>query len=169
MPFKTPSGKIEIFSKKLWDMNWKDVPAIPGFLDCYEGPRDPKQADYPLQLIAYHTKRRAHSIHDNNVLMEELDPPRIWISQKDAVARGIADGDRVEVFNDRGVCRTTAFVTDRIISGVVAMSEGVWYKPGEDGVDERGSINVLTHTVPTPYSRANPQHTNLADVRKYNG
>ena len=169
VPFKTPSGKIEIFSKKLWDMNWKDVPAIPGFLDCYEGPRDPKQADYPLQLIAYHTKRRAHSIHDNNVLMEELDPPRIWISQKDAVARGIADGDRVEVFNDRGVCRTTAFVTDRIISGVVAMSEGVWYKPGEDGVDERGSINVLTHTVPTPYSRANPQHTNLADVRKYNG
>ena len=169
VPFKTPSGKIEIFSKKLWDMNWKDVPAIPGFLDCYEGPRDPKQADYPLQLIAYHTKRRAHSIHDNNVLMEELDPPRIWISQKDAAARGIADGDRVEVFNDRGVCRTTAFVTDRIISGVVAMSEGVWYKPGEDGVDERGSINVLTHTVPTPYSRANPQHTNLADVRKYNG
>ncbi|MBQ1419065.1 MAG: molybdopterin-dependent oxidoreductase, partial [Firmicutes bacterium] len=169
VPFKTPSGKIEIFSKKLWDMNWKDVPAIPGFLDCYEGPRDPKQADYPLQLIAYHTKRRAHSIHDNNVLMEELDPPRIWISQKDAAARGIADGDRVEVFNDRGVCRTTAFVTDRIISGVVAMSEGVWYKPGEDGVDERGSINVLTHTVPTPDSRANPQHTNLADVRKYNG
>jgi anaerobic dimethyl sulfoxide reductase subunit A len=169
VPFKTPSGKIEIFSKKLWDMNWKDVPAIPGFLDCYEGPRDPKQAEYPLQLIAYHTKRRAHSIHDNNVLMEELDPPRVWISKKDAAARGITDGDRVEVFNDRGVSRTTAFVTDRIMDGVIAMSEGVWYKPGKDGIDERGSINVLTHTVPTPYSRANPQHTNLADVRKYNG
>ena len=168
VPFKTPSGKIEIFSKKLWDMHWKDVPAIPGFLDCYEGPRDPKQAEYPLQLIAYHTKRRAHSIHDNNVLMEELDPPRVWISKKDAAARGIADGDRVEVFNDRGVSRTTAYVTDRIIPGVIAMSEGVWYVPGKDGIDERGSINVLTHTVPTPYSRANPQHTNLADVRKYN-
>lgn len=169
VPFPTPSGKIEIFSKKLWDLHWKDVPAIPGYIDCYEGPRDPKQAEYPLQLIAYHTKRRAHSIHDNNVLVEELDPPRLWISEKDAAERGIADGDRVEVFNDRGVSRTTAFVTDRIIPGVIAMSEGVWYQPGKDGIDERGCINVLTHTVPSPYSRANPQHTNLADVRKYNG
>ena len=165
-PFGTPSGKIEIFSKTLWDLHWKDVPAIPGYLDPYEGPRDPKLEQYPLQLIGYHTKRRAHSIGDNNALLEELDPPRVWISRRDAAARGIEDGDRVEVFNDRGVSRTTAFVTDRIMDGVIAMSEGVWYVPGKDGIDERGCINVLTHTVPTPYSRANPQHTNLADVRR---
>ncbi|MCQ2561834.1 MAG: molybdopterin-dependent oxidoreductase, partial [Clostridia bacterium] len=166
-PFNTPSGKIEIFSMRLYDMGDPiNIPPIPGYIDSYEGPRDPKKAEYPLQLFAYHTRRRAHSIGDNNVLLEEVDPPRVWVNAKDAEARGIANGDRVEVFNERGVVRTNAYVSERIMQGTIALSEGVWYKPGKDGIDERGCINVLTHTVPTPYSHANPQHTNLADVRK---
>lgn len=168
VPFDTPSGKIEIFSKTLYDMGRKDIPGAPGHIYCPEGPEDPLQKKYPLQLIAYHTKRRCHSQHNENPLLEELDPSRIWISTEDARERGINDGDIAEVFNDRGIIRLPAKVTDRIYRGVVAVSEGGWYKEASDGADIGGCINTLTMSdKATPLANGNPQHTNLADVRKY--
>ena len=42
VPFNTPSGKIEIFSKTLYDMNRpEDIPGSPGHIYCAEGPEDP--------------------------------------------------------------------------------------------------------------------------------
>ena len=169
VPFPTPSGKIEIFSKTLYDMHKADIGGIPKWFDGPEGPTDYAGLNkYPLQLIGYHTKRRCHSIHDQNQWLEELDPPALWIHPKDAATRGIEDGDMIEVFNDRGTVRIPAFVTDRIVRGAVAMSQGGWYTPDKDGVDTRGSINVLTYTYKaSPVAKGNPQHTNLVDVRRY--
>lgn len=73
VPFDTPSGKIEIFSPRLYQSS---VPGIPCYTPCEEGVSDPLRRRYPLQLIGYHTKRRAHSIGDANPLLEPLDPPR---------------------------------------------------------------------------------------------
>ena len=169
VPFDTPSGKIEIFCKRLYDLNRPDIGGIPKWFDGPEGPTDYAGLNrYPLQLLGYHTKRRCHSTHDQNPWMEELDPPRLWIHPKDAAVRGIADGDMIEVFNDRGTVRIPAFVTDRIVRGAVALSQGGWYTPDENGVDTRGCINVLTYTYKaSPVANGNPQHTNLVDVRKY--
>ncbi len=169
VPFATPSGKIEIFSKQLFDMHKPDIGGIPKWFDGPEGPTDYAGLNkYPLQLIGYHTKRRCHSIHDQNQWMEELDPPALWIHPKDAAVRGIEDGDMIEVYNDRGTVRIPAFVTDRIVRGAVALSQGGWYTPDKDGVDVRGSINVLTYAYkPSPVAKGNPQHTNLVEVRKY--
>jgi anaerobic dimethyl sulfoxide reductase subunit A len=62
--------------------------------------------------------------------------------------------------------RIPAKVTKRIVRGVIAVSEGGWYKSGKDGADLGGSINVLTMSdKATPLANGNPQHTNLADVR----
>ena len=164
--FSTPSGKIEIFSKALYDIKKHDtIPGLPRYVACQEGPEDPQIKIYPLQLIGYHTKRRCHSIHDNNPLLEELDRPMLWMSCGDARERNIKDGDLVEIFNDRGCVRIPAKVTDRIMRGVVALSEGGWYRPDKNGVDERGCINVLTSTDPTPLAKGNPQHTNLVEVK----
>ena len=163
--FSTPSGKIEIFSKQLYDMREpKEIPAIPSYLPCPEGPSDPLIQKYPLQLIGWHTKRRCHSIHDNNPWMEELEPQCVWIHPDDAAARGISDGAQVEIFNDRGKVCIPAKVTDRIIQGVVAIPQGAWYTPDASGTDRRGSINVLTSARPTPLAKGNPQHTNLVEV-----
>ena len=49
--------------------------------------------------------------------------------------------------------------------GVVALSQGAWYAPDENGTDHGGCINVLTSLRPTPYARGNGQHTNLVEVR----
>jgi anaerobic dimethyl sulfoxide reductase subunit A len=169
VPFNTPSGKIEIFSRQLYDMHRKDISGIPKWFDGPEGPTDYAGLNrYPLQLTGYHTKRRCHSIHDQNQWMEELDPPALWINPRDAVLRSIRSGDLVEVYNDRGTVRIPALVTDRIVRGAVAMSQGGWYTPDEKGVDTRGSINVLTYTYKaSPVANGNPQHTNLVEVRKY--
>ena len=93
-------------------------------------------------------------------------PQRIWINPVDALTRGITDGAVVEAYNKRGKMRLPAHVTARVVPGVVAVAQGAWYTPGEDGVDTRGSINVLTSTTPTPIAKGNPQHTNLVEVKK---
>lgn len=164
--FETPSGKIEIFSKTLHDMEKPDtIPGLAKYISCKEGPEDPNIKRYPLQLVGYHTKRRCHSIHDNNPILEELDKPMLWINPADAKKRNIKDGDLTETYNDRGCVRIPAKMTDRMMRGVVAISEGGWYRPDADGVDERGCINVLTSPDPTPLAKGNPQHTNLVEVR----
>jgi anaerobic dimethyl sulfoxide reductase subunit A len=64
--------------------------------------------------------------------------------------RGIANGEIVKVFNDRGATILPAIVTKRIKKGVVAILEGAWYNPDENGVDRGGGPNVLTKDVPSP-------------------
>ncbi len=166
-PFHTPSGKIEIFCERLFDMHSEEIGGVPVWFDGPEGPTDyERMQTYPLQLIGYHTKRRCHSIHDTNPWMEQLDPPALWMHPEDAAKRNIHNGDMIEVFNDRGTVRIPALVTDRIAKGACALSQGGWYTPDENGVDTRGSINVLTSTYkPSPVANGNPQHTNLVEVR----
>lgn len=167
-PFSTPSGKIEIFSQRLYDMDSPDLPGIPRYTPCTEGALDPLRKTYPLQLIGFHTNRRCHSIHDNNRQLDELEKPALWIHPRDADTRQIRQGDMVEVFNDRGRVRIEAKVTEHIVEGCVALSEGAWYTPDRNGVDTRGSINVLTMThKATPLAKANPQHTNLVQVAAF--
>ena len=88
-------------------------------------------------------------------------------ASEDAGDRGIGQGDLVEVFNDRGKVRIPALVTERIMRGVTAMSQGGWYRPDGQGRDTRGSINVLTDgDHPSPLAKGNPQHTNLVEVKR---
>lgn len=169
-PFPTPSGKIEIFSRRLYDLHQKDpdILPIPCYIPCPEGPEDPCKEKYPLQLIGWHTRRRCHSIHDNNEWQDEVEKPGVWIHPTDAAARDIQNGELVDVYNDRGCVRIPAIVTNRIRQGVAAIAQGAWYTPDKQGVDTRGCINVLTSTAyPTPVCKGNPQHTNLVEIRKF--
>ncbi len=166
-PFATPSGKIELFSEKVYRTNYRDFfPAIPRYVSVPEGHDDPLAEQYPLQMIGWHTIRRAHSIHDNNPALENIAFQRLWIHPNDASSRGIADWDEVFVWNDRGRVRVPAFVTERIMPGVTALAQGAWYTTDADGTDIRGNINTLTSLRPTPYARGNGQHTNLVQVKK---
>jgi len=166
-PFSTPSGKVEIFSETVWNSVVREpFPAIPRYMEPPEGVRDPKREEYPLQLIGWHTRARTHSVHHNNARLQKLEPQRLWMHPADAAERGIAEGDEVLVYNDRGRIRIPVRLTERIMPGVTALSQGAWYDPDETGTDRGGSINVLTAQRPTPYARGNPQHTNLVQVKK---
>lgn len=163
-PFPTPSGKIELCSPALAAKNDPKVPAIPAYVPADEGYG--MSAEYPLQLVGWHTVARCHSVHGNNPSLAKMHPQRLWIHPSDAAERGIADGGAVLVYNARGTVRTTAHVTEDIAPGVTALAQGAWYDPDEDGIDRGGSINVLTGQTPTPLAHGNPQHTILVEVKK---
>ena len=164
-PFPTPSGKIEIFSQKLADINDPKIPPIPQYIETWESRNDPLTARYPLQLLTTHAKRRAHSQFDSVPWLRELIPQAITISAADARARGISDGDKVRVFNDRGEVIVLAVVTERIMPGVVELPQGAWYSPDENGVDRGGCANVLTRDERSPGGAA-CYHTCLVQVQK---
>ncbi len=166
-PLKTPSGKIEIFSKKLFDMNKPDaIPPIPKYIAVAEGPEGTLKEKYPLQCIGHHTKRRVHSTFDNLSWMEEVEAQAVWINNRDAADRDIRDGEMVKIYNDRGAIIIPARITPRIIPGVCSVPQGAWYDPDKEGIDRRGCINTLTTWQPTALAWGNPQHTNLVQIEK---
>jgi len=166
-PLPTPSGKIEIFSKRLHDMNKPDViPAVPKYIREWESPFGPEAKKYPLQVIGHHYLATVHSTLDNVDWLREAWPQRVFINPLDAEPRGINNGDEVKVFNDRGATLVRCRVTKRIMPGVIAIPQGAWWSPDEKGVDRRGSVNVLTSERWTPLAFGNAQHTIMAQVEK---
>jgi anaerobic dimethyl sulfoxide reductase subunit A len=143
-PFPTPSGKIEIYSQRVADIEHPQCPPIPKYLSTPEDRNDPLAEKYPLQLITPHPKNRVHSELYLVPWLREVEPHRVWINPVDAKPRGIKDGDEVHVFNDRGTVVITAWVTERIIPGVVCIFEGAWYQPDENGIDRGACANTLT-------------------------
>jgi anaerobic dimethyl sulfoxide reductase subunit A len=105
---------------------------------------DPHIQQYPLQLLSPHPRNRVHSELYKVPWLREVEPHRVWINPVDAKPRGIQDGEEVHVFNDRGRVAIPAWVTERIIPGVVCIFEGAWYAPDENGIDRGGCANTLT-------------------------
>ncbi|HLO18654.1 MAG TPA: molybdopterin dinucleotide binding domain-containing protein, partial [Anaerolineales bacterium] len=182
-PLNTPSGKIEIFSKQLFDLNNpEEIPPIPKYIQEWESPFPEAPAAvpgggigaedrassrcYPLQAIGHHTLYRVHSTHDNNDWLEEAFPQRVFINPIDAKIRGIEDGDEVKVYNSRGALILPCRITPRIMPGVVDIPQGAWYEPDENGVDRGGCVNVLTSHHWTPFAYGTTQHTIMVEVKK---
>ena len=169
-PLATPSGKIEIFSKRLFDMHRpNEIPGVPKYIQEWESPFGSEAVRYPLQAIGHHTLHRVHSTHDNNDWLEEAFPQRVFMNPIDARARNIEDGNTVRIYNDRGETRIPCRLTNRIMPGVVDLPQGAWWSPGEDGIDRRGSINVLTSERWTPLAFGTAQHTIMVQVEKAMG
>ena len=166
-PLDTPSGKIEIFSKQLFDLGQpEETPPVPKYIQEWESPFGPEQAQYPLQALGHHYMGRVHSTHDNVGWLNEAFPQRAFINPLDAEVRGIADGDRVKVYNARGATVLPCRITKRILPGVVNIPQGAWWTPDEEGIDQAGSINVLTSQRWTPMAFGTAQHTIMVQVEK---
>ena len=71
----------------------------------------------------------------------------------DAAVRGLADGDVVRVFNDRGACLAGVVIDDRLRADVVQLATGAWFDPADpsdpDAMCVHGNPNVLTDDVGT--------------------
>jgi anaerobic dimethyl sulfoxide reductase subunit A len=148
-PFSTPSGKIEIYSTTLAGdpdpCGLGPIPALPTWM-----PPPAPDRRHPLHCVSPKSRARTHSTHDNQEILSRVDTQDVWIHPTDAAARGITNGQRVRVFNTRGATELPARVTARIAPGVVSIKEGAWFATGADGVDTRGSANLLTEDRAAP-------------------
>jgi anaerobic dimethyl sulfoxide reductase subunit A len=165
-PLNTPSGKVELFSKRLYDMGKPEtIPAVPKYIQEWESPFGEESKRFPLQAIGHHYMPRVHSTHDGIDWLEEAFPQRVFINPIDAAPRGISDGDKVLVYNDRGKIIIPCRLSNKIMPGVVNIPQGAWWAPDRDGVDRRGNVNVLTSHRWTPLAFGNAQHTMSVEVK----
>ena len=170
--FRTPSGKIEIFSTKLAKIkNWKrtqygyEIPAIPKWIEPWESLNSPKTAKFPFHLISPHPRWRTHSIFHNCSWLREVYEQEVTVNASDARRLGISTGDTVEVWNDRGRVVVPVYVTERCMPGVAVLYEGAWLDLDENGVDRGGNPDFLTLDEPSP-AGAFAYNTVLANIKK---
>ena len=134
---KTPTGRIEFYVEKLKKFGQE----LPIYLEPVESARSEKANRYPLSLLTTHPRQRIHSSLANLPGLRKTDPgPLLEINPLDAAPRGIADGDVVRVFNNRGQVRLRAKLSSLIKPGVVDIAQGWW---PEDYME--GHHNELTH------------------------
>ena len=74
----------------------------------------------PLELLAKGGQLSEHDFSNVPSVQELEEPGLLEISSVDARARGIADGDRVRVFNQRGDIELVARVDGKVQAGVVS-------------------------------------------------
>ncbi|WP_169914563.1 molybdopterin-dependent oxidoreductase [Rhodococcoides yunnanense] len=151
---RTPSGRIEIFSEVIDGFGYEDCAGHPAWFEPTEWLGGERAEMFPLHLIANQPRTRLHSQLDHGATsqaskVQGREPIRMHSSA--ASARGIADGDVVRVFNDRGACLAGVVVDDGMLARVVQLSTGAWYDP-VDAADtasmcKHGNPNVLTPDV----------------------
>ena len=94
-------------------------------------------ARFPLALVTPKTHLFLNSTFANQARQHSAQPePSVVVHPDDAAARGIEDGARVRVFNDRGDFGCVARVSDDARPGVVVAPMGWWngdYAGGSSG------------------------------------
>jgi len=153
-PLPTPTGRIQLFSDAIAGFDLSDCG---GHAEWF-APRDRSadtQGHYPLALLSGQPETRLHSQLDNGAYslgrkIAGREP--VLIHPHDAVARGIQNGDVVEMWNARGRCLAGASLTEDVQQGCVFLWTGAWFDPDFEAPDHRdrhGNPNVLTHDLRT--------------------
>jgi biotin/methionine sulfoxide reductase len=171
----TPSGRIELFSNTIAGFGYDDCPPHPAWLEPSEWLGGALTARFPLHLLSNQPVVRLHS---------QLDPARLSRQAKiagrepllmtpaDAAARGLAAGDVVRVFNDRGAFLAGVKIVDHLRPGVVQIATGAWYDPLEPGtpgsLDKHGNPNLVTgDTGSSRLGQSSIAQTVLVEVEPY--
>ena len=136
--FPTSNGKARIYNPELV---MEGMDPVASFVPPEESRHTPEAQRYPLELLARKADNFLNSTFVNLPAHQKMEPHHheLEIAYEDAKARGIGDGDRVRVFNQRGEIFLRARVDGAVQAGVVGAYLG-WAKLAEGGIN----INVLT-------------------------
>ena len=144
--FPTATGRAELCSEA---MAREGLPELPTYTPGREGLGGDVDllARYPLALLTpKHHTRFLNSSYSHLPKHGRLEgQPFVELDDDDASERGIADGDTVRVWNDRGELTLTARITKRLRPGVVAVPFGWWsHQHGGEGTANSLTSDTLT-------------------------
>jgi anaerobic selenocysteine-containing dehydrogenase len=128
---RTPSGKIELYSKR---MEANGYPPLPTYIPIV------KDGDHPYLFIPAPNHNFLNSTFSNNqkhIILEKES--RLHMNIEDAAVAGIEDGEYVRVWNHRGECQLKVAVGENVLPGVV-VTQGLW----ADLEGTKQLVNTLT-------------------------
>lgn len=175
-PFVTDSGRAEFYIENpvpYCGVYEVDVEAgrLPSFELPLEGwtetvggfEKNPLAEKYPMILITHRDKLKVHTTFAECPWFAEIHPePTLEINHVDADARGIADGDYVRVFNDRGEAVFRAYIDGSMRPGMV-WTEHTWMQTQY----VEGHYSELTHTKTRHQFPSNHWFDTLVEIEKY--
>jgi molybdopterin guanine dinucleotide-containing S/N-oxide reductase-like protein len=160
-PLATPTGKIEFHSETLAAQG---LDPVPGFEPPLESRWGKGAKSYPLEFLGRKADNYMNSTFanlDGHRKMEARTSQRLEMHPLDAKSRGIADGDAVRVWNDRGSLTLTALINGSVPPGVVA-GHMDWAKMSADG----GNVNALSSERLTDLGAGATFYSVLVEVAK---
>ena len=158
--FITSTGKIEFYSQQMKD-RWGQNP-LPFYYEPMENKYSSPElyAKYPLTFISAHALNKMNSQFSSIDIFQE--EPFIWINPEDAENRGINDGEKVKVYNERGSLILKAIITEKVPPGIVHTYFGWW-----DGVHQ-ANLNKLTGEYISDIGYGTAFHNCLVEIQKKN-
>jgi molybdopterin guanine dinucleotide-containing S/N-oxide reductase-like protein len=158
--FRTPGGKALLYNEALKEQGLDPVAA---FIPPDESRHTAKARAFPLELLARKADNFLNSTFTNLPSVQAMEETGLLeMSPADANRRGIRDGDRVKVFNQRGEIELKAKVDGAVSPGVVAAKLN-WAKltPGNR------NINVLTSEKLTDLGNSATFYSVLVEVELF--
>jgi anaerobic selenocysteine-containing dehydrogenase len=155
--FPTASGRCEFYSERLARQG---LDGLPDHVPNYESAGSSSR--YPLAMISPPARNFLNSSFVNVESLRDIEgEPLLEMHAEDAAPRGLADGQVVRVFNDRGEYHCKLRVSSRARPGVVN-GLGIWWrKLGLAGTN----VNELTSQRLTDLGRAPVFYDCLVEVR----
>ncbi len=156
--FRTKSGKLEIYSE---DLAAQGLPPMP----IWEP--DPQEvadaARWPLRLLTTPGYFQSHTAFTSNAFLRAREgEPHCVLHPNDAARRGLADGAKVRLFNDRGMVGLVLKISDET-------REGVALVPGQrpEGEAVSGTVNNLCSTRLTDIGAGATYQSTFLDVEAW--
>jgi anaerobic selenocysteine-containing dehydrogenase len=154
--FFTPSGKAEFYSESLAGEGVDPLPV-------FRAPRESRHSGnkrFTLELLPRKPDNCLNSTFCNLPAHQALEPePCLEMNPLDAAARGISDGARVRVYNDRGELVLPAKLDASLQAGMAVARLG-WAKLASGGVN----VNALTSQRLTDLGRGPTFYSTLVEV-----
>ena len=151
--FRTPSRKVELFSKALKRLGYDPLPS---FKEPPEGPVSTPDLAKEFPYVLTTGSRRLEYFHSEHRQIKSLrrrrPDPQVEIHRKVAKVHGIKQGDWVIISSPRGSIKMRALITEDINPRVINVEHGWWFPemPAPEFGVFKSNANVLTNDSP-PY------------------
>ncbi len=178
--FPTPSGKCEFKSSiaaggnmvlplfrqgYAGDQAGEPLDPLPNYIPPNEAPttNPALAARYTLNMLSPKSHAFLNSSYGNMALQQHhAGEQKVIMNPRDATARGIAGGELVRVFNDRGAFEAVAEISGDTMAGIVVAPMGYWPRNSRS----RRSVNAINPPAFADYGNAPTFSDTLVEVAK---